>query len=295
LAGSGVVEANRRGIWSDRTGSVQLVVRSGSQAHALPLGITYFSIAEGEFNAASQIAFRAALEGPGVDSANNQGIWAERGGDFALIVREGQQVPGVLSGVNFGFLNDPVLNDAGRVAFVADFAGAGVDSTNNSSLWRENSGGLEMIARRGSQATGVASGMNFNVFNTPAFNAAGQVAFFATLAGSDANNSNNQGIWATNRAGVLQLIAHSGDLLEVAPGDLRVVSQLQFAGRTGNGDGRASGLNAAGQVAFRAVFADGSSGAFVSSAVAVPEPDALILTSLSVLLTRRSPRRAPRG
>jgi len=41
---------------------------------------------------------------------------------------------------------------------------------------------------------------------------------------------------------------------------------------TGNSDGRPSAFNNLGQLAFAARFTDGSSGIFVSNAVAVPEP-----------------------
>ena len=78
----------------------------------------------------------------------------------------------------------------------------------------------------------------------------------------------------------MQLIARRGDLLEVAPGDFRTISGLNLVNGfsldsgTGNSDGRPSGFNNLGQLAFQASFTDGSSGIFVSNLVAVPEPDA---------------------
>jgi len=91
--------------------------------------------------------------------------------------------------------------------------------------------------------------------------------------------SNAVGIWATDRTGALQLIARTGDLLEVAPGDFRTIIDFadfldNYAG-SGNSDGRPSGLNNLGQVAFGASFTDGASGIFVSNRVAVPEPSAI--------------------
>jgi hypothetical protein len=46
-----------------------------------------------------------------------------------------------------------------------------------------------------------------------------------------------------------------------------------FVGNTGNSDGRPSGFNNFGQVAFGARFDDGSQGIFVSNAVARPQAD----------------------
>ncbi len=73
----------------------------------------------------------------------------------------------------------------------------------------------------------------------------------------------------------MQLIARTSDLLELAPGDFRTISFLGFVSGTGNSDGRPSGFNNLGQLAFLASFTDGSSGIFVSNLVAVPEPSAL--------------------
>jgi hypothetical protein len=108
-------------------------------------------------------------------------------------------------------------------------------------------------------------------------NDAGQIAFQAKL--TDGTNSFGIGIWATDRAGVLQLIARTGDLLEVAPGDFRTIGGLLFGlyEPTGNSDGRGSGFNNLGQLAFWSSFTDGSSGIFVSNAVAVPEPSTILL------------------
>lgn len=281
LAGAGVTDDNNRGIWSNRTGSIALVVRGGSQAHGLPAGVSYTNVFNGGFNSAGQIALVASLAGAGVHSENNHGVWLERSGDFVLVARKGEQAPGTPSGVNYGSFQSTALNDAGRLAFAAGLVGDGVDSTNDSGLWVESSTGLNLVARGGSQAPGTASGVTFGEFGNLAFNDAGQVALTVTLAGIGVGDSNDQGIFATDRTGAPHLIARTGDLLEVAAGDSRVVSHLQFAGGSGGGDGRRIGLNRAGQVAFRAVFADGSSGAFVSNLVAVPEPTALGLAALS--------------
>jgi hypothetical protein len=57
-------------------------------------------------------------------------------------------------------------------------------------------------------------------------------------------------------------------MLEVAPGDFRTLSDLNFATASGNSDGRSSGFNNLGQLVFWASFTDGSQGVFVSNAVA---------------------------
>ena len=81
--------------------------------------------------------------------------------------------------------------------------------------------------------------MNFSGFDigfprlSPVLNDAGQTAFAARLTGSGVRFHNNSGIWATDRTGVLQLIARTGDPLEVAPGDFRTISVLSLRCRHG--------------------------------------------------------------
>jgi hypothetical protein len=292
LIGSGVDGTNYQGIWSEGSGSLALVARLGSHAPGTPSGVSYSVLGEPGWNNAGQTAFNAVLTGSGVDSTNSDGNWSGGSGSLALVARRGDHAPGTPSGVNYGFLKDhPLLNDAGQTAFFATLIGSGVASANDEGVWSEGSGSLALVAREGDHAPGTPSGVNFallsgssNTFQLPDLNELGQSAFIATLGGSGVDSTNNAGIWATDRTGALQLIARIGDLLEVAPGDFRTVSRFGFGPSptgTGNSDGRPSGFNNLGQLAFQANFTDGSSGVFVSNRVAVPEPSTLLLAALA--------------
>jgi hypothetical protein len=84
--------------------------------------------------------------------------------------------------------------------------------------------------------------------------------------------------------------------LKTGPNDFRKISSLDFAANSGNGDGRQSGFNDRGQIAFAAFFMDGSSGVFVSDVVAVPEPGGYALLAALVLsVVRRIERRPDKG
>lgn len=100
------------------------------------------------FNDAGQTAFAASLIGSGVDSTNNQGIWSEGSSSLALLARTGSQAPGAPSGVNYSSFSNPVINNAGRTAFLAGLTGSGVDATNNTGIWSEGSGYLALVVRR---------------------------------------------------------------------------------------------------------------------------------------------------
>ncbi|HEY3391443.1 MAG TPA: choice-of-anchor tandem repeat NxxGxxAF-containing protein, partial [Lacipirellulaceae bacterium] len=171
-------------------------------------------------------------------------------------------------------------------AFPAKLTGSGLDDTNNTGIWAESSGSLKLVARAGDRAPGTPDGVQFGRMTgitVPTLNAAGQVAFVGTLAGSGVDTSNDLGIWATDVNGSLWLIAREGEQLEVAPSDFRTIRSVSFGrfevGGTGSGneDGRPSGFNDRGQLGFTATFTDGSSGVFVSNLVAIPEPATVIL------------------
>ena len=78
-------------IWSDRSGSLSVVVRDGDQAPGMPPGVNFASFSNHDttsnwaLNDAAQIAFATPLTGPGVDYTNGESIWSERTGSLALV------------------------------------------------------------------------------------------------------------------------------------------------------------------------------------------------------------------
>jgi hypothetical protein len=302
VTGSGS-EFVQDGIWSGGAGNLNLKFGVGNHAPGTASGVNFLTFSAPALNGASQVAFRAILTGTGVTNANDQGIWSEGSGALDLIAREGSPAPGTPSGVNFAGFDSPVLNSAGQVAIDVAVSGTGVEDTNNTGIWSGSAGDLDLVIREASHAPGTPSGARFSDFRSLTLNSAGQIAFAATLyrpvpdrngnlppgdfGGVDTTNDN--GIWAADAGGSLTLIAREGDLLEVAPADFRTISTLDFFGGTGNGDGVASGFNDIGQLAFLATFTDGSSGVFVSSLAAVPEPASalLLLIGLMAMCPRR--------
>jgi hypothetical protein len=275
LTGSGVDPSNDQGIWSERTGSLALMARSGGPAPGTPSGVNFreFSppVPTVGINNAGQIAFKAFLTGDGVDETNDEGLWSEGSGSLTMIARRGSPAPGTPGGVNFdafGLNLWPLLNDAGQTAFRADLTGTGVTSTNSRGIWLGGADNLKLVARTGDPAPGTPNGIRFSDLLRPTLNSAGQIAFGATLTGTGVVSNNNTGIWATDQAGALQLIARTGAQLEVTPGVFSTISDLLFVGDTGNSDGRASGFNNSGQLVFWARFTDGTQGIFVSNLVA---------------------------
>jgi len=288
LTGVGVDVTNNQGIWSEGSGTLTLVARKGSPAPGTSTGVNFNSLNVPVINREGRTAFHASLT-----STSGDGIWSESSGTLSLIARTGFAANGLGSGITFSsFGNVPALNDLGQTAFRAFLAGPGVNSLNDGSVWREDSGVLSLIVREGAPAPGTATGVTFSDFNFtfPILNNASQIAFSGTLTGTTINSTNDTGLWVTNPAGQLMLIAREGDLFEVAPGDLRIISSLSLVTSSGGQDGRSSSFNDFGQLAFLANFTNGSSGVFVAT---VPEPSTLAFMALGALLAYRKERRPP--
>jgi hypothetical protein len=307
LAGPGVTPLNSGGIWAGSSVNVALVARAGDPAPGLAPGTTFTSPVTGsnpfstpDINASGHVAFSAA-------TMSGSGIWLSGAAGLGLVAASGGQAPGMPAGVAFvpnafaGFpgvpVQAPLLNSHDALAFGATVAGPGISGANNAGIWEGLSGSLNLIAQSGNQAPGAPVGVTFAIatpqsllYPTIALNSLGQVAF------SSGASDGSVGIWGTDTAGQLREVVRTGDLLQIAPGDERTVVTLALLGGSGNSDGRPSGLADNGQLAFRASFADGSSGIFVSSVLATPEPSSLALallaaTALIVSLARRGASR----
>jgi hypothetical protein len=182
----GIDQTNRWGIWSQRSGGLELRLRSGSHAPGTAEGVKFFGFNGLEVNDLADSAFNALLTGTGVSRQNDTGIWAERSGHLTLIAHEGSQAPGLPNGVNFGnfmLTTSPHINNSGQIAFIARLIGPGV---NHDSFWATDShGALHLIAREGSLLE-VAPGDFRTISNlgaaSPEFNNLGQVAFHAAFS-----------------------------------------------------------------------------------------------------------------
>lgn len=297
LGGGGATHMNDEGIWRQTSGGVELVVREGELAPGLGPDVRFggrnFDAAPA-INAAGDVAFLSTLTGPGV-APNRQAIWSRAsGGPLRLVARSGGAAPGT-SHTFLQFDEDPIINSQGHVAFSAFLTGV----VDGNGLWSEGpGGGLELVVREGDAAPATDALFTGIHKNSIALNARGQIAFVGALAGGAVNGTNDLGLWAQDLTGDLRKIVREGDFLDVDDGpaiDLRRVQSFLFEGGSGNGDGRRSGFNDAGQVTFAARFTDGTQGVFVSTAV-VPEPAAAILAALAAaarVATTRGRKRSP--
>jgi hypothetical protein len=135
LTGGGVDSSNNTGFWSEGFGALDLVAREGDHPPGVGTGIEFDNFGgQPSFNSFGQTAFEAKLRGAGIDTANDDGVWAQdRAGRLRLIVREGDQLEvapgdfrtieilnlGATSGIDSG--SPSYFNDAGQIVFHAFF------------------------------------------------------------------------------------------------------------------------------------------------------------------------------
>ena len=263
------------GIWSSVGGNPQLVARSGQANPTTPNGVTFEDYGlQPQLNSRGDILFGAYAVG------GLSGYWLADTNGLRLRLASDGPAAGTNSGVNFTAQSSVAMNNSDDIAYVGTIAGPGVDSANNSGVWLDRSSNETLIARSGMHAADSPDSLVFSYFGSVDVNDSGQVVFVGMLSAEGTSTTTSIGIWATDRNGDLHLVARTDQLFEVGPGDFRKINYLQFLGNS-----NASEFNNVGQVAFSARFTDGSSGAFVSNVVAIPESNSGLLLVMSMLVS----------
>jgi hypothetical protein len=206
----GVTTENAAGIWSDKSGQLDLVIRGGDSAPALRPGAKFSYFQAVDLNNSGDISFNAKLQPfvAGLDDPNDSGIWLKSGETLQLVAQEGSHAPGTPAGVVFEDLasgyTDASLNGRGRVAFAGILKSDGslVTEANNDGIWAQDQNGVLRLIAREEDVIDVAPGpaedlrtiasLHFNSVGNDddgqsvSFNDAGQVAYFATFTDGSA-------------------------------------------------------------------------------------------------------------
>lgn len=296
LQGTGVGLSNDSVLLFSEGDSLNLAVREGAPVSNAP-GLNLGNVGTPTINNAGDVAFWAGLTGSAADPASSSAIFALSSDGLNLIAREGDQAPGLPAGVVLTRkIGDPVLSDAGSLAFYTELAGPGLSLQNDSGLFTYSDGELNLLAREGDQAPGLPAGVKYRSFGPFTLNGPGRVLFGGLLTGAGVSSTNDSAVFATDPTGEVHLLLREGELFEVDPhrltSDLRTISSIHFAPGSGGSDGLARGFSDSGQLAFGLVFADGSEGLFVAT-LGVPEPASAALALLGIALRQRTSRRLP--
>lgn len=216
ITGPSVTPNSALGIWSNASGSLALVARTGNAAPGTAVGVTFSDLGGPVLSGGGKLAFRANLTGTGINSGNDSGVWSDGHGALTLIARKGEHAPGTAAGAAFASFGDPVMNASGRAAFQATLAGTGVTGANNAGIWAEDGSGLLRLLVRTGDAIEVSPGDTRTVTGLSmvtgsggqdgrrrSYNDSGKVAFVAQFLGgtsgvfvtlADANDSDGDGV-----------------------------------------------------------------------------------------------------
>ena len=119
----------------------------------------------------------------------------------------------------------------------------------------------------------------------------GEVAFVSTLVGPGVDQTNYQGLFATDGSGNLNLVMRMGDQYNLGGDNLKTVNgvgllnDLTFIAT--NGDG----INDVGQLSLQVSFTDNTQAAVIAT-LPVPEPSSLVLGIVaSIIIFKMTPWR----
>jgi hypothetical protein len=121
------------------------------------------------------------------------------------------------------FHNQLALDDTGRIAFVSELAGAGVDSSNKWGLYFGQPGSAQLTARQGQSVPGASGQRIFGSFDNNPFQslsaAGGRLAFSAT-ARPVADPYDSRYTVLTTTGGALEPVLPTGTLPGMRPGEV---------------------------------------------------------------------------
>ncbi len=258
----------KRSLYSFGNGAPQLIALEGAAAPGT--GANFRFPTEGTdqlgINNAGEIAFVAYL-----DDSTSAFFAPDGAGGQRVLARSDDPAPGT-AGAVFASPDELALGGDGSMVIDGDLeVGVGDTTTvTDSGLWgTAGYGPLRLIAREGGQPAGLPAGSSFGPNLNFELNGSGGVILVGTYAAPGLGTGD--GLWHHDLyTGETSLLLRKGDVVEVAPGDLRTITFLSALGRvTGGQDGRSTAWNDAGQIAATLIFSDNSRGAF---RLTVPEP-----------------------
>jgi hypothetical protein len=204
---------------------------------------TFFRGYGAALNNAGQTTFWVRLLLSDGTTSNDAGYFLGDGHSVVQIVRTGQTAPGGDGTIAEIPSENPFLNDAGQAVFRAHLDRTTGGSVDDAAIYRFDGGGgpLVQIARKGQPEPG-GNGVISNLDIPATLNNAGQVAFFASLAGTSGGAADNAAIFRAS-GGPLTPIVRKG---QAAPGggafgalsapDLNDAGQVSFLSFISTGD-----------------------------------------------------------
>lgn len=251
-----VLSDGREGIFVVDGSVITPVALTGDAVSGVP-GATISNIDLFEVSPVSNggaIAFEADITGGAVTSADNTVLLTAGIGGLAIAAREGDIAPGTGGAIFDSDFEDPDFTDTGELSFLAELETgvAGVTSNSDEVFFISGPGGLTLAAQESDIVPGTADTAIDLILEATA-NDLGTIVLEALLEGTNITSDNNRALLFDLGSG-LETFLQEGDLFDVGGGDLRTIVLLSIA--------EFASLNDSNQLAFSAVFSDGTSGIF---------------------------------
>jgi len=251
----GALPGSDSGLFIYDDGTLSLLAQAGSAAPGtggatfMMFGGPMSTIAIGGHD---KVAARVDLMGGG-PGGPNQGIFLWSGGSASPVALQQQAVPegnGTLD-----MLYQPVINDAGQVAFHSRLAGTVNPGQDDEGLYRATGGTLTMMARKANVSPD--GNGKFSNLGSPVLASTGQIAFEADLTMTAGGGTDDHGIFISDGIDIVK-VARKGDIL---PGTTSAASEVRLSSNMFT-DVQSDTINAYGQVVFQASWS-GAMGAGV--------------------------------
>jgi hypothetical protein len=230
VVGSGtpaVTAANDAMLLTGFPGSLQVVSREGDVLPGgevvMPVSGTTTMTFISQINEGGQVLheLRFATTAPSTaTTADDRALAIWTAGSDTIIAREGQQAPGLPTGVLFATpslgwspsVGGSSFTRTGNLILIATLDGAGTTTADDSAVYHGGLGGWQLVAREGDARPGLGNGELFGPFGTTSAscNNDGQVVILDFLVGPNVTTANDSSIWF-GTPGNLTLLAREGD------------------------------------------------------------------------------------
>lgn len=195
--------------------TIDIPLAVGFTAPGLP-GATVQTLRTPTTNDFSVKAMVGTVSGSGITAANNTALW--RVGTVAeLVVRTGQTITGLPSGVTLASIDTPSVNNLGTVVFTGTLTGPGVLATNNRGIFSGRPRNARLVARTGDQAPNLSIGQVYASFDSPRLSDNDKIVFAGSISGPGVNLGTNAVI-TYGDGSMLEIVARTGFLAPGTPG-----------------------------------------------------------------------------
>ena len=223
---AGVTALNDTGVWAYDASGNHLLLREGQ-------AMTINAVAMGSVKSFKVLASVTGSAGQGrctgdtlavlvgFDTSRQAVLHLRAGATPELAAFAGDPIA-VGSLVGWKTFGVPTVGAGGSSAFLAsiqNIVGASVTSATNGGIFADRATDLQLVVRKGDVAPLVPAdpSATFSSFRDPVYNADRNVAFIGTLLGPNMLTANKTGIWRTDGASALALVARAGSSVDGSP------------------------------------------------------------------------------